>query len=90
MNGDNGYDENKEEENDTMKYFPLHALCSLKDISVDTIKKLIAKHPKAVEQRDQDGLLPIHYAAEHGSLDSLHLIYESYRDGIKQIDEEGR
>ena len=90
MNGNNGHDMNKEEENDATKHAPCHAICSLNDVCVDDMNKLAANQQKSVEQRDQDRLLPTHYAVDDESVDSLHLIYESYRDGIKQIDEEGR
>ena len=79
-----------EEETDDIECFPLHAICCVKDISVDTVKKIVSKNPNAVQQRDQNSSLPIHHASENGNLDSLRLIYESYEDGIKEYDGEGR
>ena len=57
--------------------------------STDIVQLMLDMHPKAAKQADEDGALPIHKAAQFGTLDTVKLLYNAYPEGMMIADGEG-
>jgi len=54
------------------------------------IDMILTLYPKAVVHRDMSGALPIHHAAKADNLTALEIVYDSYKNGARDVDATGR
>lgn len=69
---------------------PLHVLarkCNVRTLAIDLA---ILSNPEGLLHRDSNGQIPLHSAAESGSVEGLKIIYEAYKNGRKCSDNAGR
>jgi hypothetical protein len=58
--------------------------------SLETVKMLVELHPKAVEECDKVGRLPLHSAcSNHASLDVIEYLVEKYPESITETTDRG-
>jgi hypothetical protein len=79
-----------EEENPSTGELPLHKIVERETSWTLLIDMVLTLYPKAVVHKDNDGALPIHHAAKADNLTALEVIYESYKNGAKDVDGHGR
>lgn len=68
---------------------PLHKIAEHASAWTLLIDMILTLYPKAVVHKDSSGALPIHHATKADNLTALEIIYESYRNGAKEADEDG-
>jgi ankyrin repeat protein len=75
---------------DSYGFTPLHFACYAG--TLDAVKFLVAKHPKAVFSRNSSGALPLHGCAanvRYGSIDMFRALLELHREAVSAADSDG-
>lgn len=79
-----------EEEDPTTGELPLHMIVEQASAWTLLIDMVLTLYPKAVVHKDFSGALPIHHASQADNITALEIIYESYKNGAKDVDASGR
>eukprot|EP00804_Cyclotella_cryptica_P021597 CCRYP_005870-RA/>CCRYP_005870-RA protein AED:0.20 eAED:0.20 QI:295/1/1/1/0.88/0.8/10/1786/2243 len=79
-----------EEEDQGTGELPLHKIVERASPWTLLIDMVLTLYPKAVVHKDFQGSLPIHHAAKADNVTALGIIYESYKDGARDVDSLGR
>jgi ankyrin repeat protein len=87
------YESNKFIKKDFYGRLLLHRACMTTSVNIDEVKHIFQEYPQAIQEKDQDGRLPLHLAClnecpEKNSL--VRLLLERYADGAKCVDIDGR
>jgi hypothetical protein len=87
------YESNKFIKKDFYGRLLLHRACMTTSVNIDEVKHILQEYPQAIQEKDQDGRLPLHLAClnecpEKNSL--VRLLLDRYADGAKCVDIDGR
>ena len=69
---------------------PLHIIARHRGAWSLLVDMILVLYPKALVCRDRMGALPIHHAAAHDNLAALEIVHSAYKDGINEVDSQGR
>ncbi|KAL7521135.1 hypothetical protein ACHAWX_005834, partial [Stephanocyclus meneghinianus] len=54
------------------------------------VDMILVMYPKALIHKDTIGALPLHHAAAHDNIAALEIIYSAYKEGVNDVDGNGR
>jgi len=68
----------------------LHMLCRHSNVWSLLVDMVVVLYAKALIHKDAIGALPLHHAAAHNNVAALEIVFSAYKEGVNDVDEEGR